>query len=68
MVDFKGMFTLLRSAGFNGPINIHLEHDNLLGSDVGTWTLDMPRERFVKIVKDDLDRVRALMREARLTV
>ena len=67
MVDFKGMFTLLRSAGFNGPINIHLEHDNLLGSDVGTWTLAMPRERFVKIVKDDLDRVRALMREARLT-
>jgi sugar phosphate isomerase/epimerase len=67
MVDFKGMFALLESAGFRGPINIHLEHDDLLGSDVGTWTLAMPRDRFVTIVKRDLDRVRALLKEARLT-
>jgi len=66
MVDFKGVFNLLRSARFSGPINIHLEHDNLLGSDVGTWTLDMPRDRFVTIVKSDLDRVRALMKDAQL--
>ena len=67
MVDFKGVLTLLRSGGFRGPINIHLEHDNLLGSDVGTWKLDMSRERFVTIVKYDLDKVRALMKEAQLT-
>jgi len=67
MVDFKGVFTLLRSGGFRGPINIHIEHDNLLGSDVGTWTLDMSRDRFMTIVKYDLDQVRRLMKEAQLT-
>lgn len=66
MVDFKGVFGLLASAGFKGPINIHLEHDGLLGSDIGTWKLDMPRERFIKIVQYDLDRVRTLMKDARL--
>ena len=66
MVDFKGVFSLLRTARFSGPINIHLEHDDLLGSDVGTWTLPMSRERFVALAKYDLDRIRALMREAQL--
>ena len=66
MVDFKGVFALLRTAGFNGPINIHLEHDDLLGSDVGTWTLAMPRGRFISIAKYDLDRVRGFIREAQL--
>ena len=66
MVDFKAVFALLASAGFNGPINIHVEHDGLLGSDVGTWKLEMPRDRFVTIVKYDLDRVRTLMRAAGL--
>ena len=66
MVDFKGVFALLRSAGFSGPINLHLEHSNLLGSNVGTWTLDMPRDRFISIAKYDLDRVRGFIREAQL--
>jgi L-ribulose-5-phosphate 3-epimerase len=64
LVDFKGVFALLASAGFKGPINMHIEHDGLLGSDVGTWKLDMPRERFVTIVKYDLDKVRTLMKAA----
>ena len=66
MVDFKAVFTLLRSAGFSGPINIHLEHDDLLGSDVGTWTLNMSRDRFVAIARHDLDQVRTLLKAARL--
>jgi sugar phosphate isomerase/epimerase len=66
MVDFKAVFALLKSGGFKGPINIHLEHDNLLGSDLGTWKLDMPRDRFVTIVKHDLDQVRRLMKDAQL--
>ena len=30
------------------------EHSNLLGTDVGTWKLDMSRERFIAIVSKDL--------------
>ena len=61
MVDFKGVFALLKSARFDGPINVHLEHDDLLGSDVGTWKLAMPRQRFIDITKRDLDAVRKLV-------
>jgi len=57
---------LLRSAGFNGPINLHLEHSNLLGSDVGKWKLDITRDRFIAIVKRDLDALRTMLRDAQL--
>jgi len=66
MVDFKAVFALLRSASFNGPINLHLEHSNLLGSDVGKWKLDITRDRFIAIVKRDLDALRTMLRDAQL--
>jgi sugar phosphate isomerase/epimerase len=58
MVDFNAEFTYLKSAGFAGPVNIHYEHHGLLGSDIGTWKLDMPRAQFLEIVKADLAGVR----------
>jgi sugar phosphate isomerase/epimerase len=61
LVDLNARFALLLAAGFDGPVNVHFEHHDLLGTDVGTWTLPMPRERFIAIVKQDLDRVRAAM-------
>lgn len=64
MIDLKRLFTLLKGKGFAGPINIHYEHNNLLGTDLGKWTLDMPRERFIDIVRHDLTEVRARMQEA----
>src|SRR6266511_812075 len=66
MIDLKRLFELLKAAQFNGPINIHIEHDNLLGSDLGTWKLDMSREQFMAIITKDLQAVRARMREAQL--
>lgn len=61
LVDLKARFQLLRSAGFDGPVNVHFEHHNLLGTDVGTWKLPMPRAEFLAIIRQDLDRVRAAM-------
>ncbi len=67
MIDLKRMFELLKTVRFAGPINIHLEHDNLLGTDLGTWKLDMSREQFVAIVTKDLEAVRACMRDAQIS-
>ncbi len=67
MIDLKRMFELLKAARFAGPINIHLEHDNLLGTDLGTWKLDMSREQFVAIVTKDLEAVRTHMRDAQIS-
>jgi hypothetical protein len=59
MVDFPTVFAYLKSIRFNGPVNIHYEHHGLLGTDVGRWTLDMPRREFVNLVKHDLEQIRA---------
>ena len=61
LVDLKARFQLLAAAGFTGPVNVHFEHNNLLGTDVGTWKLPMTRQQFHTIIKQDLDRVRAAM-------
>ncbi len=62
MVDFPRLFTLLRAATFSGPVNIHFEHSNLLGTDLGTWKLDITREKFVEIVSRDLQFLRRFTR------
>ena len=66
LVDFKARFDLLKTAGFNGPVNVHFEHHGLLGTDVGTWKLAMPRAEFQAIIKQDLDRLRGAMRAAQM--
>ena len=58
MIDLKRLAGVLGHSGFSGPINIHYEHSGLLGTDVGTWTLPITRERFLEIVRKDLDAVR----------
>lgn len=58
MIDLTRTAGVLDRAGFSGPINIHYEHSGLLGTDLGTWTLPITRDRFVEIVRRDLDAVR----------
>jgi sugar phosphate isomerase/epimerase len=60
-VDFAAIARFLKASRFSGPVNIHYEHNGLLGSDVGKWMLDMPRDRFLAIVRQDLARVRAAL-------
>ena len=64
MIDLARLFVLLRARSFSGPVNIHYEHHNLLGTDVGAWKLDMTRERFVEVVGNDLRAVRAAIAQA----
>lgn len=66
MVAIPRFFEFLKAIRFSGPINIHYEHSNLLGTDVGTWKLDISREQFLAIVGKDLQFMRAAMRQAQL--
>jgi sugar phosphate isomerase/epimerase len=54
MIDVARLLRLLRAVDFNGPVNLHYEHSNLLGTDLGTWTLPISRGRFATIVQKDL--------------
>jgi L-ribulose-5-phosphate 3-epimerase len=58
IIDLTRMAGVLDRVGFAGPINIHYEHSGLLGTDLGTWTLPITRERFLEIVRKDLEAVR----------
>jgi sugar phosphate isomerase/epimerase len=71
MVNFRDMFMYFKSAGFNGPIEVYYEYDvpladgrtmNMLGTNYGTWQLEMPRAQFIAYLKRDLDFYRALLR------
>jgi L-ribulose-5-phosphate 3-epimerase len=66
MVAFPRMFEFLEAIHFSGPINLHLEHSNLLGTDVGTWKLDMSREQFISVVGKDLQFIRTQMKQAQM--
>jgi sugar phosphate isomerase/epimerase len=59
MVNVAQVFGYLATVGFAGPVNIHYEHHGLLGTDVGKWQLDLPRQQFLAIVTHDLAAVRA---------
>jgi len=64
MVDFKGMLGYFKSAGFAGPVELYQEYSvtvagrtepvNMLGTDYGTWQLEMPRAEWVSLLKRDV--------------
>jgi L-ribulose-5-phosphate 3-epimerase len=64
MVDFAGMFSYFKSAGFAGPIELYQEYSvtvpgraepvNMLGTNYGTWKLEMPRAEYLALLKRDV--------------
>lgn len=72
MVNFRDMFAYFKSTGFAGPIEVYYEYNvtladgrsmNLLGTNYGTWRLEMPKAQFIGYLKRDLGFYRALLRE-----
>lgn len=64
MVDLPRLAGVLDQAKFTGPVNIHYEHNGMLGDDVGKWTIPTTRERYLELLKADLAAVRAGLRAA----
>jgi sugar phosphate isomerase/epimerase len=64
MIDVPRMLQLLGTVSFDGPVNLHYEHSDLLGTDVGTWKLPITRQRFIAIVGKDLRYLRAQIKSA----
>jgi len=64
MVDFKGMLSYFKSVGFAGPVELYQEYHvnvpgvaepvNMLGTDYGTWKLEMPKSQYVALLKRDV--------------
>jgi sugar phosphate isomerase/epimerase len=66
MVNYAGFFEILKTARFQGPVQMHYEYPGLGGADNGSNKLGIDKARFVAILKRDLTYVKGLMRQAQL--
>jgi sugar phosphate isomerase/epimerase len=64
MVNYPKFFSMLKTNGFQGPVQVHYEYPELGEAHAGRTTLDIPKEKFLAILKRDLDYVRAGMKTA----
>jgi sugar phosphate isomerase/epimerase len=63
MVNFRDMFGYFKSVEFAGPLELYYEYTvdlgegrsmNMLGNGIG-WQLEMPKRRFISLLKRDVD-------------
>lgn len=64
MVNFKQFFSFLKTARFAGPLQLHMEYDELGGAGSGKTTFTIPKEKLLAIMKRDLDTLKRLLVEA----
>jgi sugar phosphate isomerase/epimerase len=66
MVDFPRFLGLVKQAGFEGPLQLHMEYEELGAAHAGKPTLDIPRAEFLRLCKRDLVKLRGYLSEAGL--
>jgi sugar phosphate isomerase/epimerase len=66
MVNFAGFFEILKTTGFNGPVQLHFEYPGMGGAENGKTKLTIPNEQVVAALSRDLKFTKALMRTAGL--
>ncbi|MEZ5351642.1 MAG: sugar phosphate isomerase/epimerase family protein [Bryobacteraceae bacterium] len=66
MVDFPKFLGLVKQGGFEGPLQLHMEYEELGAAHSGKNKLDIPRDEFVRLCKTDLLKLRGWLSEAGL--
>lgn len=66
MVNFEQFAGLLKEAGFQGPLQLHMEYEEVGDAHAGKPQLSIPKEEFVRLCKEDLDALRGYFRPAGL--
>lgn len=64
MVNFPQFFKMLKAAGFAGPLQLHMEYDELGGADKGRTTFTIPKEKLLAIMKRDIESLKRLLSQA----
>ena len=67
MVNFKEFFDLVQAGGFSGPLQLHMEYDELGGADRGLKTFTIPKDKLLGLMKRDLDLLKSQLAEAKLS-
>jgi sugar phosphate isomerase/epimerase len=68
MVDFKRFFAMLKTGGFQGPIQLHMEYDELGSAASGKKTSTLPKERFLEIMRRDLNALKSFLSDTGLSI
>ncbi len=63
MVNFKRFFSILKTAGFSGPIQVHFEYP-LGGAESGAKNLSIDRKVVIEAMRRDLKTLRGWLMEA----
>jgi sugar phosphate isomerase/epimerase len=66
MVDFNRYFAMLKAGGFSGPVQLHMEYDELGGADSGKSELTIPKAQVLKLMRQDIDTLKRMFAEAGL--
>jgi hypothetical protein len=66
MVNFKQVLPMIKAAGFNGPLQLHMEYPDLGGADAGKTTFTIPKEKLLAIMQRDLDTLKGMLRQAEM--
>jgi sugar phosphate isomerase/epimerase len=66
MVNFKQFLGMLKAAKFNGPLQLHMEYDELGGADSGKKTFTIPKPQLLAIYKRDIDVLKRMLSEGGL--
>jgi sugar phosphate isomerase/epimerase len=64
MVNFAGFLKMVKAQGFEGPLQLHMEYDELGGADSGKTTMTISRGEFHRLCKRDLVAFRGMLKEA----
>jgi sugar phosphate isomerase/epimerase len=67
MVNLRQFFGYVKSSGFEGPIQLHLEYEELGDAHSGKTKSTIPRDEFVRLMKQDLATLRQAMEAAGLS-
>ncbi len=66
MVNFPKFLSMIKTAGFDGPVQVHYEYSGLGGAEHGTAKLTSSKEDVMSKMKRDVVFYRARLREAGL--
>jgi L-ribulose-5-phosphate 3-epimerase len=67
MVNFQAFLPMLKASGFSGPLQLHMEYEELGTVANGGTTSSVPQDKLLGMMRQDVTRFRALLTAAGLS-
>ena len=64
MVHFNRFLPMLKASGFNGPLQLHMEHPELGGANEGDRKLTISKTQLFAVMRADMQALKGMLRQA----